>query len=138
MKIVICGSMTTSKEMLKTKEELVSLKHEVVLPDFTEDHAKLSITEEMHHKESIESKIEHDLIRGYFEKIKDGDAIMIANIERKGIPGYIGGNSFLEMAFAHVLNKKIYLLNSIPNMGYTDEMIAMAPIILNENYNLIK
>ncbi len=137
MKIVICGSMTASREMIGVKNKLVENGHEVVLPEFTEDYAKLQSQDEMH-KESAENKVKYDLIKGYYEEIKESDAILIANVERKGIPGYIGGNSFLEMAFAHILNKPIYLLKPIPNMGYTDEMIAMNPIILNENYNLIK
>ncbi|PIQ72596.1 hypothetical protein COV86_01990, partial [Candidatus Roizmanbacteria bacterium CG11_big_fil_rev_8_21_14_0_20_35_14] len=37
---------------------------------------------------------------------------------------------FLEMGFAHVLHKKIYLLHPIPEMGYTTEIIAMQPILL--------
>ena len=34
------------------------------------------------------------------------------------------------MGFAHVLNKKIYLLNNIPEMSYSDEIRAMQPIVL--------
>jgi len=35
------------------------------------------------------------------------------------------------MSFAYILKKKIYLLNPIPDMIYTDEIIAMHPIVLN-------
>jgi len=31
------------------------------------------------------------------------------------------------------LNKKIYLLNNIPDIFYKDEIVAMQPIIINED-----
>lgn len=124
--------MTSSKEMVESAKELHSLGHQVILPDFTHEYATLATAEQMH-AESAKNKIEHDLIRGYFETIKTGDAVLIFNIEKNGIQGYIGGNTFLEMGFAFVLNKPIYLLNQIPEVGYKDEIEAMQPIILNGN-----
>ena len=88
--------------------------------------------------ESTKNKIEHGLIRGYFKEIESADAVLIVNVEKKGIPSYIGGNSFLEMAFAHVLNKKIFLLNDIPDMIYTDEIEAMQPVALNGDFSKIE
>jgi hypothetical protein len=136
MKIIICGSMTASKEMLKLEDQLKTLGFEVELPSFTHEYAQMSSINDIH-GESVKNKLTHDLIRGYFEKIKESDAVLVANIERKGIAGYVGGNSFLEMSFAHVLNKPLYLLNPIPEMSYVDEMKAMRPVILNGNLSLI-
>lgn len=137
MKIIICGSMTASKEMVEAKKRLAELGYEIVLPEFTEEYAEMETFDKMH-SESARNKVEYDLIRGYFEKIKAGDAILVANIERKGITGYIGGNTFLEMGFAFVLNKPIYLLYDIPDLGYRDELEAMKPIILNGDFSKIK
>lgn len=64
--------------------------------------------------------------------------MLIANVERKGIKGYIGGNSFLEMGFAFVLKKPIYLLHEIPDIEYRDEIEAMMPIIINGDFSKIK
>lgn len=137
MKIIICGSMTVAKKMIEIENGLAALGHEVVLPRFTKEYAEMSSTDEMH-SESVKNKVEHDLIRDYFEEIKNGDAVLVINEERKGVANYIGGNSFLEMAFAHVLNKRIFLLNPLPEMIYSDELIAMQPEILNGDLNLIK
>ncbi len=41
------------------------------------------------------------------------------------------------MGFAHVLDRKIFLLNDIPDISYTDEIRAMKPIILNGDISLI-
>jgi hypothetical protein len=129
MKIVVCGSMTFAKEMVETEKELVRRGYEVVLPKFTNEYTGMD-TLEIVHRESAANKIKHGLIRYYFDEIKNGDAILVLNNERHGIPNYIGGNSLLEMGFAHVLNKKIFLLNPIPEMGYKDEIIAMQPTVL--------
>ncbi len=129
MRIIICGSMTAAKDMLVASETIKKLGHEPVLPLFVEDY----ITEgaEKKHVESAQEKVTHDLIRAHYEKIKAGDAILVINNERKGIPGYIGGNTFLEMGFAHVLDKPIFALYPLPAMGYADELQAMQPRILD-------
>ena len=130
MKSVICGSMRLSQKMLKIKEELTKLGHFVIVPRHTEEYAVLNTSDHMHN-ESVKNKINHDLIRQYFNEIERNDAVLVVNDSLKDIPNYIGGNAFLEMGFAHVLNKKVYLLNPIPEMSYSDEIIAMQPIILN-------
>jgi hypothetical protein len=88
-------------------------------------------------RESAQRKINDDVINLYYKKIKEMDAILILNLEKNNIKGYIGGNTFLEMGFAHVLNKKIFLLNEIPEMGYKDEIVAMKPVILEGDLNRI-
>jgi hypothetical protein len=137
MKIVICGSMTSSREMLEIGNRLREVDHEVVLPDFTEEYAKLSSQGEMH-EESAKNKIEHDLIRGYYEEIKKSDAILICNFDKNEVKNYIGGNTFLEMGFAHVLRKKIFLLNPIPESSYHDELVAMEPVVLAGDLEKLK
>jgi len=137
MKIAICGSMTFSKEMVKIADKLKQNNHEVILPRYAEKYASMILTSEISH-ESVKNKISHDLIRDYFNKIKNSDAVLIVNLDKNGIKNYIGGNSFLEMGFAHVLNKSVFLLNDIPDMPYNDEIKIMQPVILNNNLNRIK
>ena len=42
------------------------------------------------------------------------------------------------MAFAHVLNKKLYCLYPLPEMPYLSEMLATQPVVLNGDLSLIK
>lgn len=137
MKIVICGSMKLSKKMIEAKDRLATLGHEVILPRHTEEYAAMNTSDHIH-SESVKNKINHDLIRDYYYKIADSDAILVINDTLNGIDGYIGGNAFLEMGFAFVLNKKIYLLNNIPLLGYRDELEAMQPMVINNDYSEIK
>lgn len=136
MKIVVCGSMIFAREMVAAEKELVRRGHEIILPRHTKEYAEMKLAEERH-EESVKNKLSKDLIRRYFNEIKDGDAVLVINCERHGVKNYVGGNSLLEMGFAYVLNKRIFLLNSIPEMGYKDEIIAMQPTVLEGDLSKI-
>lgn len=136
MKIVICGSMSVSKEMLQMKLNLEKLDHRVILPKGTEKYASEEKKCE-NRNESTQNKIDDDLIRSYFEIIEKADAVIAANYNKKHRKNYLGGNTFLEIGFAHVLDKKIYLMNPIPNISYADEIKAMKPVILNGDLSKI-
>ena len=71
-------------------------------------------------------------------KIEKSDAILVVNVTKGDIKNYIGANTFLEIGFAHYIDKKIYLLNEIPNQKYIeDEILAVEPIILNGDLTII-
>jgi hypothetical protein len=131
MKIVVCGSMVFAQDMCNLKKKLVEEGHEVVVP--SEIHRYLGEDKPDNKLE----KIELNVIKNYFEEIKNNDAILVLNKDKNGVRNYTGGNSLIEMAFAYVLGKKIFLFNPIPKMGYSDEIEAMQPIILNGNLNKI-
>ena len=71
-----------------------------------------------------------DAIKDHYKKIIPSDAVRVANYTKKNTPNYIGGNTLMEMGFAYVNDKTIFLLNDIPDMQYTDEIRAMYPIML--------
>ncbi len=136
MRIIICGSMSSSSLMLEIGNKLIESGFEVTLPKHTKEFAEKVLKQE-DSRESTKNKIEQDLIRDYYEKIKKSDALLVVNIDKNGVKNYIGGNAFLEMGFAHCLNKKIFLLNDIPKMTYKDEILAIKPIVLNGDFSLL-
>jgi nucleoside 2-deoxyribosyltransferase len=135
VKIVIIGSMSFFDEMKKLKSELEKKSFEVEIPFFdTKANYKLWDT-----GEAIKVKLRNDALKNNFEFVKRNDCVLVFNKnEKNGIKNYVGGNTFLEMGFAYILNKKIFLLNDIPNISYESEIVAMKPIILNGNLDLIK
>lgn len=137
MKIIICGSISAANEILQVKDELEDRGHIVEIPEGVK-RPDLRPNSQTSESEKAEVKIKHNLIKGYYEKIKTYDVVLVVNSKKKGIEGYIGGNTLIEMAFAHVLNKKLYCLYSLPNMTYTAEIVAMQPIILNGKLESIK
>lgn len=132
MKITICWSMAFAQEMIIAQALLQAKWHEVIVPENTDKYANNTMD-----VENKWEKIEIDAIRAYYNKIWDSDAILVLNYDKKWISNYIWGNSLIEIAFAHVLDKKIFLLNPVPNLSYTDEIEAMKPIVLNGDLGLI-
>jgi hypothetical protein len=87
----------------------------------------------------LEQKYNHDAIREFWKPMQEADALLVANYDKHEIKNYIGGNAFLEMGFAHVLNQKIFLLNPVPDMPYYGtEIIAMQPAVIHGDLTLIK
>jgi len=136
MKIVICGSMIFSKEMLEVKDCLEALGHIAILPRNAERYARSQMALASR-SASVKHKIKYDLIRNYYQEIKASDGILVLNYEKGGIDNYVGGNSFLEAGFAHILKKKVYFLYGIPKMLYSDELKALQPIILDGDLSRI-
>lgn len=132
MTIAICGSMSFAKEILVIRDQLTKLGFTVTVPRdaemFAENPARLD--EKWH-------KAEPDLILQYLDEIRQCDSIFILNMNKGSIANYVGGYAFLSMGFAHILKKKIYLYNPIPDLPYRDEMTAMQPIILNGDLSFI-
>ena len=127
MKVTICSSIYFAKDVLKLKLELEKLGHAVTIPNSIEKYAR----EEIKHEDKW-TKIKGDVIRKYFQVIKKSDAILVLNKNKNGIKNYIGGSVLMEIAFAHVLHKNIFLLNPIPkDLSYSDEIAAMKPRVIN-------
>lgn len=139
MKITICGSMAFAKEMISTKRELEKSGHVVFIPEGTDEYANGQIDKnKIGGSEGAKRKIANDLIRKHCQLIDDSDAVLVLNYEKKGIQNYIGGNSFLEMGYAYILGKKVFLMNNVPDIELiAQEVEALQPIILKGNLNLV-
>lgn len=125
-------------EMFAMKRTLEKLGHTVYIPKDLEGDFPLESVTANTNEERIAAKIEYDFIREHFRKINKSDAILILNYEKKGMPNYIGGNTFLEMGIAFWLGKTIYLLHPVPDgMNYMTEMHAMQPVVLHGNIKKI-
>lgn len=83
-----------------------------------------------------------DMIKRYWDFIKNSDAILVLNLEKKGIKNYIGGSTLMEMGFAYGFEKKIYLHNPIPERSerihYVDEILDMDPVVIDGDLSKIK
>ena len=143
MKIAICCSLNFTYEIKKIADDLSKMGFEVHIPISSEKilRGEVSLDEIKQEKESgkfADRAIKYDSIRAYWQVIDDSDAILVANFDKHNVKDYIGGNTFLEMGFAHILNKPIYLLNDVPTMIYTDEIRAMQTVVINGDLSKIK
>jgi len=122
--------MHFTETMLEMRDRLIDLGHDAYLTGLAAPFIGKSDKEK--EKIKIEQKTHQDAIRDFWRLMQGGDAILVVNPDRHGIVNYIGGNTFLEMGFAHVLDQKIFLLNPIPDIPfYRTEIEAFQPIILN-------
>lgn len=144
MKIVICASIDLTPKIQEIKNELERKGHTTEIPLMTKKilAGEVSLEEFLAVKSAngdgiFRERAGEDLIKRYYNLIKVADAILVVNGDKKGIKNYIGGNTFLEMGFAYTMDKKIFLLNPIPDMAYRDELEAMKPIILDNDLSKI-
>ena len=137
MRIGVVGSMQYTEKMIDLRDNLNKLGHDAYITTLSKPFVGKTDEEKevikLHHKNNMEA------IREFWNLMQDGDAILVANYEKNGIENYIGGNTLMEIGFAHVLNQKIYLLNPIPEINfYKTEIEAVKPIIINGNLSLIQ
>jgi hypothetical protein len=137
MKIGVSGSMQFTDKQIEVCEQLRKLGHEPFMSSFA-DRYKGKSDEEIE-KLKLEDKYgDADAIREYWKPLQDADALLVLNYDKHGIKNYVGGNAFLEIGFAYVLEKKIYFLNPLPDMPYYGtEIIAMKPIVINGDLSKI-
>ncbi|MBI4359797.1 MAG: nucleoside 2-deoxyribosyltransferase [Candidatus Jacksonbacteria bacterium] len=131
MKIAICGSLDFTEKMKEIADILKQHGHEVVIPHGAELILSGKETIESIREKGSKQKIEGDVIRSYYDKISKADAILVLNYDKRGVKNYIGGNTLMEIGFAHVLNKKIFLMNPIPEIPYyQSEIEAVKPVVI--------
>ncbi|MDD5626852.1 MAG: hypothetical protein PHW01_02520 [Patescibacteria group bacterium] len=137
MKIGIIGSMQFTEKMLEVREKLRELGHDAFLTD--SHKAMVGKTDDEIEKIKLHQKYNMDAIRKFWKMMQGADAVLILNLDKNGIKNYIGGNTLMEIGFAHVLNQRIFMLNPIPEMPYCKtEIEAVKPIILNGDLTKIK
>lgn len=130
MKLALCHSMHYAEKALEVQKWFQNHGHEAFPSGYSQEF--VGLTDEQKETLKLEQKYNDDAMRKHWEIIQNCDRVLILNYDKHGIPGYIGGNSFLEMGFAYILNRPLYLLNPIPEMPYyKTEIIATKPVVVD-------
>lgn len=139
-------------EMEKIGEQLRKNGHEVKVPLLRIEveekgrNRKMSIRALIEEKGGIDAfpqghfiwKEKSNAIDDHFAKVAWSDAVLIANYPKHGIDGYVGGNTLMEIAVAHYLKKKIYILMPISSeLSYKEEILGMHPTVIKEDLSLV-
>lgn len=136
MKIGIIGSMQYTEKMLEARDALIALGHDAYVTDLHK--AFIGKTDEEKEEIKIHQKNNMDAIREFWNAMQGGDAVLVLNLDKHGIKNYIGGNTLMEIGFAHVLNQKIFLYNPIPDIQfYKSEIEAVQPVIIHGDLSKI-
>ena len=129
--------MQFSEKMLETREDLIRRGHDVFVSKFAS--AMTGKTDEEKEVMKLDQKYNQDAIREFWHLMQGADAVLALNYDKHDIKNYIGGNTLMEIGFAHVLNQKIFLLNPIPEMPhYKTEIEAVRPIVIHGDLSLVK
>jgi non-canonical (house-cleaning) NTP pyrophosphatase len=126
MKVTICGSMYHIEGMKKAEELLIKAGHEVEVPNPREKSAGYDTL-----GDNERAALKSTLIQEHLNKIIESDAVLIYNEEKKGVAGYIGGNTLMEMAFAFSQGIEIFMLRPAPDLSYAEEVLGMLPIVID-------
>jgi len=137
MKIGVVGSMQFTEKMIAIRDDLKKLGHVSFVTTLASPF--IGKTDEEKEEIKLRQKNDMDAIREFWRLMQGADAILVVNYDKHDIKNYIGGNTFLEIGFAHVLNQEIYMLNPIPEIPYyKSEIIAMKPIVIDGDLTKIK
>jgi hypothetical protein len=144
MIIALCGSLSLGNEFMRVKGELERLGHSVLVPESLRKF-------ELHTAEDVAAfkseradylKIKPTYMRDHFDKIAGSDAILVVNMEKKGIRDYVGGNTFAEIMIAFYLNKKIFFMNPLPEHerleAFREELESIKPVIIHGDLDKIR
>lgn len=137
MKIAIAGSMQHTEKMIDVAKKLEEMGHMVFLSGF----AKYYVGKTAGQIEKLKNyhKKNKDAIREFWKKMQKADVLLVLNLDKDGVKNYIGGNTLMEIGFAHILKQKIFLYNPIPKIKfYKIEIEATKPTIINRDLKRIK
>ena len=141
MRITVCGSVRFADRLVEVYRELEKLGHTPMMHERMFGIADGSARDMIDGiaNNHAETKRRYNLIKWWHDCIKSGDAILVCNFDKNGISNYIGGNTLMEMGFAHVNGKKVFLLNPIPQEApYRDEIEAMADSVIHGDLTRIR
>lgn len=128
MIITISGSMQFFQQMHVLAEQLEGVGDTIFMP-------VPSSADRSGHVSQAQKTLH---MKEHVDFIRKSDALLVANYDKNNIANYIGGNTFLEMGAAFAFNKPIYLLAPIPDVGFTDEIQGLEPVILHGNLDGIR
>jgi nucleoside 2-deoxyribosyltransferase len=146
MKITICGSIAFFREMLQIKNKLEKINHQVKMPPthIPDQNGNMISVEQYYKIRKAENNDQswiwqekEKAMRDHFDKVEWADAVLILNYSKRNVENYIGANTLLEMGLAFHLEKKIYLLNKIPEISYKEEILGMRPIVIDNDLTKI-
>jgi nucleoside 2-deoxyribosyltransferase len=145
MRLTICSSATFAQESREIRKKLEEKGVDALLyPQTVRVKKKTMNVREFYamRKKNLTEELlttKKQLMDEHIDKIKNSDAVLILNFDKPKNPGYVGGNSFLELGVAYALGKKVFIWKKpTDTLPYYEEIMAMRPIIIEEDLEKIK
>lgn len=131
--VAICGSMAFIDEMEAVARELEVQGCKAMTP-VREEHGKDwgGLTRD----EAVTLK--RNYVDIHLQKIRDCDAVLIANYSKHGVAGYVGPNTLMEAAFAHALGIPVMYLHDPFEQASGLECASISDGCLNGDLERVK
>lgn len=141
--ITICASASHYNNVLGIEKELKKLSFKTKIPQTAKTMQRTNNFNVSTYKTWYKNKKDYSkktkLILAHFKKILNSDAILIVNMDKNGIRGYIGGNTLMEMAIAFHYKKPIFIYNDISeDLQIKEEIYGVNPKFIKGDLNKIK
>ncbi|HET9850841.1 MAG TPA: hypothetical protein VFP35_04450 [Candidatus Saccharimonadales bacterium] len=127
--IVICSSGAFYEHANQVADELEKLGFKAVVPA-TARQMKASGDYDISkvktwYQDPSQAPVKVSKMRGHFKEVDKGDAILLINDDKPGLPGYIGPNGFMEWGLAAYLGKPVFILNAVSkDSNYWEEALT--------------
>ena len=136
--IVVCSSASHYEKLFPIQKELRKMGYKVVIPKTAYKMKKNKNFDVTFYKtwqnNSKDYKKKKEFMDAHFKQIIKGDLILVANFDKNGLKGYIGGNVLMEITVAYMLKKKIFILNPVDkNLSIKEEIYGVYPTFLEGN-----
>lgn len=138
--ITICSSASFYKEVAEIEKKLKALGFAVKIPKTAATMKRTGdfTVKKTWFQNKADYKIKKQLIDSHFKKILASDAILVVNLEKNGMQGYIGGNVLMEMVIAYYFKKPIYVWNPIDSsLPFEEEVLGIGSIFINQDLSKI-
>lgn len=141
--IAVCASVNFYRELIGIEKELKQLGFRVLIPVTAKRMAKKNDFSTEKHKtwwqNPADYKIKKHLMDLHFRKIRKADLVLVVNKEKNGLPGYIGGNTLMEISLAYFLKKPVFLLHPVDEkLGFYEEILGLNPTVLDGDLKKLK
>ncbi|MFH1769217.1 MAG: hypothetical protein ABH833_00945 [Parcubacteria group bacterium] len=141
--ITICSSASFYKEAMEYKKKLEAMGFKVLVPVTALRMHRAGNYDVSKHKHWYKDpKMYYQKtakMKEHLRQVEKGDITFVINLTKKGISGYIGGNVLLEIFYAWMKKKPIYILNKVSDKcGLKEEVLGMNPIFIDGDLKLIR
>ena len=142
-RICICTSASFYRQALEVEKELKDLGFKVAVPSTATVMRKTGdfnvSTYKNWYKDPKNYNRKAYLMKNHFNKIMKSDIVLIVNLKKNGLDGYIGGNTIMELAIAFLNKKPIYILNKVSKQSPNyEEILGVKPKFIDGDLTKIK
>ena len=150
MKIALVGSMVFLDRINEIKGKLEAMGHICFAPEFTEEEVASGANTFMDYVDAHGGvaqvppeheiwKIKEEAIRSFKPKMDEADAVLVCNFDKGEKKNRIGDNTFLEMGYMFLMDKKLFVLQGPPyGDDKIEEVLGMRPVFLNGDFAEIR